>query len=50
MHRFVYLTLGLSAVLVWVGIKMLLLDVYKIPISVSLLVVALLIGASVVVS
>lgn len=50
MHRFVYLTLGLAAVLVWVGIKMLLLDVYKIPISVSLSVVALLIGASVVAS
>ena len=47
MHRFVYLTLGLAAVLVWVGIKMLLLDLYKIPIGVSLSVVALLIAASV---
>lgn len=50
MHRFVYLTLGLAAVLVWVGIKMLLLDLYKIPIGVSLSVVALLIAASVVAS
>jgi tellurite resistance protein TerC len=50
MHRFVYLTLGLAAVLVWVGVKMLLLDLYKIPIGVSLSVVALLIVASVVAS
>lgn len=47
MHRFVYLTLGLAAVLVWVGVKMLLLDVYKIPIGLSLGVVSLLIAASV---
>lgn len=49
-HRFVYLTLGLAAVLVWVGVKMLLLDLYKIPIGVSLSVVALLVGGSVVAS
>jgi tellurite resistance protein TerC len=40
MHRFTYLKLGLAFVLVWVGAKMLLLDVYKIPTGVSLLVVA----------
>ena len=40
MHRFIYLKLGLAFVLIWVGIKMLLLDVYKIPTSVSLGVVA----------
>jgi tellurite resistance protein TerC len=50
MHRFVYLTLGLSAVLVWVGIKMFLIDLYKIPIGISLSVVALLIAVSVVAS
>lgn len=39
-HRFIYLKLGLSLVLVWVGVKMLLLvDVYKIPTTVSLAVV-----------
>ena len=50
MHRFVYLKLGLSAILVWVGVKMLLLDVYKIPIAVSLSVVAVLLAAAVIAS
>ena len=49
MHRFVYLKTGLSAVLVWVGVKMLLLAVeVKVPTLVSLGVVALLVGGSVV--
>lgn len=39
MHRFVYLKYGLAAILVFVGAKMLLLDVYKIPTPVSLSVV-----------
>ncbi|MFZ0322690.1 MAG: TerC family protein [Actinomycetes bacterium] len=47
MHRFVYLKLGLSLVLVWVGVKMLLLEVYKIPTVTSLVVVALIIAVSV---
>jgi tellurite resistance protein TerC len=46
-HRFVYLKHGLSAILVFVGVKMLLLDVYKVPIVVSLGVIALLITVSV---
>lgn len=50
MHRFIYLKLGLAFVLIWVGIKMLLLDVYKIPTSVSLAVVALIITVSIVAS
>jgi len=49
-HRFVYLKVGLAAVLVFVGVKMLLLDVYKIPIGISLAVIATLITASVVAS
>lgn len=49
-HRFTYLKLGLAFVLIWVGIKMLLLDVYKIPTSVSLAVVALIITVSIVAS
>ncbi|AEV73105.1 integral membrane protein, TerC family [Mycolicibacterium rhodesiae NBB3] len=45
-HRFIYLKLGLAMVLVWVGVKMLLLEIYKIPTGVSLaVVVALLTGA-----
>ena len=49
-HRFTYLKLGLAFVLIWVGIKMLLLDVYKIPTSVSLAVVAVIITVSIVAS
>ena len=47
MHRFVYLKVGLAAILVFVGVKMLLLEVYKVPIGVSLGVIALLITVSV---
>jgi tellurite resistance protein TerC len=39
MDKFVYLKLGLSAILVFVGTKMLLTEIYKIPATVSLLVV-----------
>lgn len=50
-HRFVYLKTGLALVLVWVGIKMLLkVDVVYIPTSVSLAVVTVLVGGSVVAS
>lgn len=49
-HRFVYLNYGLAAVLVFVGIKMLLVDVFKIPVSVSLAVVAGLIGGAIILS
>lgn len=47
MHRFVYLKVGLALVLVWVGAKMLLHDLYKIPTSVSLAVVAGIIAVAV---
>ena len=47
MHRFVYLKLGLALVLVWVGVKMLLLEVYKIPTGISLAVVIALLTAAV---
>ncbi|MBN7138401.1 hypothetical protein A7A76_00630 [Lysobacter enzymogenes] len=45
--RFHLLPYGLAAVLVFIGAKMLLIDVYKIPILVSLLGVAAIIGTSV---
>jgi tellurite resistance protein TerC len=52
--RFRYLSVGLAAVLAFVGTKMLLADVYKIPIAVSLAVIigilAIAIGASLYVS
>ncbi|WP_308192787.1 TerC family protein [Mycolicibacterium lacusdiani] len=47
MHRFIYLKLGLALVLVWVGIKMLLLEVYKIPTGISLAVVIALLTVAV---
>jgi len=46
-HRFVYLKYGLAAVLVFVGAKMMLVDLYKLPVTVSLAVVGTLIGASI---
>ena len=49
-HRFHYLKLGLSAVLAFVGVKMLLTDVYKIPIGLSLGVIAALLLASIALS
>lgn len=50
MQKFSYLKLGLSAVLVFVGIKMTLVDFYKIPSSVSLGVIATILTLSVVAS
>ena len=49
-HRFHYLKLGLSVVLVFVGAKMLITDVYKVPIGLALGVVALVLGASIIAS
>ncbi len=45
--RFQYLKIGLSVVLVFVGVKMLLADLYKIPIAASLGIIVLVLGASV---
>ena len=50
MSRFRYLKLGLSAVLVFVGAKMVLADVYKVPIAVSLGVIAAILAVSVIAS
>jgi tellurite resistance protein TerC len=46
-HRFHYLKLGLSMVLVFVGVKMLLSDVFPMPIGISLAVVLSVLGCSV---
>ena len=40
MHRFVYLKAGLAAILILVGIKMLLIDIWKVPIGLSLAAIA----------
>jgi tellurite resistance protein TerC len=50
MQKFVYLKLGLAAVLVFVGGKMTLSEVWKIPSAVSLLVIAALLALSIVAS
>jgi tellurite resistance protein TerC len=50
MERFHYLKLGLSVVLVFVGAKMLLTDIYKIPVPVSLGIVAAVLAIAVVAS
>jgi tellurite resistance protein TerC len=50
-HRFVYLKAGLALVLMWVGVKMLLkVDVVYIPTTISLVVVATIIAASIAMS
>ncbi len=46
-HRFVYLKYGLAVVLVFIGTKMLIMDLYKVPTAISLIVVASVIGLSV---
>jgi len=49
-HRFWLLSFGLAIVLIFVGIKMLLVDVYKIPIEWSLMFIAAVITTSIVLS
>jgi tellurite resistance protein TerC len=49
-HRFIYLKAGLAAILVFVGVKMLLLDIWKVPIWLSLAVIATSITVAVVLS
>ncbi|PVY38327.1 TerC family protein [Pontibacter virosus] len=48
--RFVYLSYGLAIILVFVGIKMVMVDLYKIPTFISLLFIALVLTFSVVLS
>ena len=45
--RFRYLNLGLAAVLVFVGLKMTLADVYAVPVYVSLAVIVVALAVSV---
>lgn len=49
-HRFVYLKVGLAVILIWVGIKMALHDIYKVPTSISLGVIILIIATAVIAS
>ena len=47
MDRFVYLKLGLSAILVFVGLKMALAEFFKVPVGISLGVIGLVLAVSV---
>ncbi len=50
MHQFQYLKLGLSVVLTFIGIKMTIIDLYHIPVGVSLAVVASVLTISILAS
>ena len=50
MDRFHYLKVGLALVLIFVGAKMAIVDVYKLPIALSLGVIAALLGGAVIAS
>lgn len=49
-NKFTYLKVGLSLVLIFVGIKMLMTDIYKLPILASLLIIAGILTISIVAS
>jgi tellurite resistance protein TerC len=49
-HRFWLLSYGLAVVLIFVGLKMMLIDLYKIPIEWSLVFIAITITASILLS
>jgi tellurite resistance protein TerC len=49
-NRFVYLSVGLAAILMFVGLKMVLADVIKLPAFVSLLIIGGIITISIVFS
>ena len=46
-HQFYYLKTGLAFVLAFVGVKMMIVDLYKVPIGASLAVIALIIGGAI---
>ena len=50
MHRFIYLKLGLALVLIWVGIKMALHDIVKIPTGISLGVIIAILAVAIIAS
>lgn len=50
MDRFHYLKVGLAVILAFVGVKMLLVDVYKIPIGISLATIATILATAIIAS
>ncbi len=49
-HRFVYLSLGLAIILMFVGMKMVIVDFFKFPTAISLLIIAIIITTSIIAS
>ena len=49
-HRFIYLSTGLAAILLFVGLKMVLVDIFKIPTFISLITIGLIIAISIILS
>jgi tellurite resistance protein TerC len=49
-HKFIYLKYGLSVILTFVGIKMVIVEFYHVPILVSLAVIIAVLAASIAVS
>ena len=49
-HKFTYLSYGLALILMFIGTKMLLIDVFKIPTFISLLIIAFIITISIIFS
>jgi tellurite resistance protein TerC len=49
-ERFKYLAVGLAIILVFVGVKMVIIDIYKIPIHFSLIVILFILSISIVIS
>lgn len=50
MNKFHYLKIGLAMILIFIGVKMLLVELYKIPIEVSLAIIGIILAASVIYS
>ena len=50
MHRFIYLKIGLALILVWVGIKMGLHDIWKVPTTLSLGIIITILTVAIVAS
>jgi len=49
-HRFVYLPLALAVILMFVGTKMMIVDIYKIPTFISLIAIGMIITSSIIFS
>lgn len=49
-HRFIYLSYGLAVILIFVGIKMMLVDFLKIPVFISLIIIAVILASSILLS